>query len=180
MSIPDDLKDDLADKEFAHAYVDEFLNMSIATQLKVLREQRKLTQQELAELAGMKQERISVLENVDYSSWSINTLKKIAKALDVTLKVTFETFGSRLVDISGFTRKSMEKMSREVELAAEKNVGRPQNTLMPVLYIPQRTSQTIEDTGPNYDFGVQQSDQFAAFVSIQKAITPRIVNITIN
>jgi transcriptional regulator with XRE-family HTH domain len=117
MAIPEKLKPDLADKEFAHGYVDEFLNVSIATQLKVLREQRELTQEQLANLAGMKQERISVLENVNYSSWSINPLRKLAKALDVTLKVSFETFGSRLIDMGNINRRSLERMSREDELA---------------------------------------------------------------
>jgi transcriptional regulator with XRE-family HTH domain len=117
MSIPKRLKIDLADKEFAHSYVDEFLNLMIATQLKVLREQRVLTQEQLAQLAGMKQERISVLENVNYSSWSINTLRKLAHALDVTLKVSFETFGSRLAEMKSITRQSLERISREAELA---------------------------------------------------------------
>src|SRR5450755_1572386 len=116
MAIPKDLRNDLADKEYAHAYVDEFLNVSIATQLKVLREQQTLTQEELANLAGMKQERISVLENVNYSSWSINTLRKLAKALDVTLKVSFETFGSRLSDMGNVNTRSLQRMSREEEI----------------------------------------------------------------
>src|SRR5690349_8707242 len=99
------------DKDYRHGYVDEFLNAYIATQIKVLREQRNLTQQQLAELAGMKQERISVLENVNYSSWSISTLRRIAEAYDLTLNVSFEDFGKRLRDIDRFGRESLERFS---------------------------------------------------------------------
>jgi transcriptional regulator with XRE-family HTH domain len=122
MTIPKRLRKKFSDKEFAHAYVDEFLNMSIATQLKVLREQQELTQKRLAELAGMKQERISVLENVNYSSWSINTLRKLAAAFDVRLRVSFETFGSCLAEMENFTRESLERMSREKELALDRKL----------------------------------------------------------
>jgi transcriptional regulator with XRE-family HTH domain len=122
MTIPKRLREEFSDKEFAEGYVDEFLNMRIATQLKVLREQRQLTQQRLAELADMKQERISVLENVNYSSWSINTLRKLAAALDVTLKVSFETYGSCVSEMDNFTREALERISREVEIKLDQKI----------------------------------------------------------
>lgn len=102
------LKKTFKDKEYRHGYVDEFLNASIATQIKVLREQRGWNQEELANRSGMLQPRISVLENVNYSSWSIASLRKLAEAFDVTLSVTFETFGKRLTDIVDFSRESLE------------------------------------------------------------------------
>lgn len=136
------LRKKFSDREIAHAYVDEFLNMSIATQLKVLREQRQLTQKKLADVAGMKQERISVLENINYSSWSINTLRKLAAALDVRLRVSFETFGSCLAEMENFTRESLERMSREEELKLEEKLENA--SIFPPYYeqaqIEQRTS----------------------------------------
>ena len=98
-------------KDYRHGYVDEFLNTFIATQVKVLREQRGWSQEKLANEAGMKQARISVLENVNYSSWSINTLRRIAEAFDLTLNVSFEEFGKRLRDIERFSRESLERFS---------------------------------------------------------------------
>jgi len=98
-------------KDYRHGYVDEFLNAYIATQIKVLREQHDWTQQQLADQAGMKQGRISVMENVNYSSWSINTLRRLAEAFDLTLNVSFEDFGKRLVDIDRFSRESLERFS---------------------------------------------------------------------
>jgi predicted XRE-type DNA-binding protein len=66
------LQQDFHDKDFRHVYADESLNTYIATQIKVLREQQELTQKDLAILTGMAQPRIAVLEDVNYSSWSIN------------------------------------------------------------------------------------------------------------
>lgn len=104
-------REEFKDKETRRIYVDDFLNASIATQIKVLREQRGLTQAQLAELAEMRQERISVLEDVDYSSWTINVLRRIAEALDLRLSVKFESFGSFLHEFETFGRKSLERAS---------------------------------------------------------------------
>lgn len=105
------IKNSFISKEYRHAYVDEFLNLSIATQIKVLREQRKWGQKKLSDEVGMKQPRISVMENVNYSSWSINTLRKLAMAFDLTLRVSFESFGSRVKEIEQFNRKGLERFS---------------------------------------------------------------------
>ena len=94
------IKQTFKDKDYRHGYVDEFLNAYIATQIKVLREKKGWSQTELGEHAeGMKQSRISVLENVNYSSWSIKILRKLAEAFDLTLCVSFEEFGKRVKDI---------------------------------------------------------------------------------
>ncbi len=103
--------DEFKDHEFAHAYFDEFLNTYIATQLKVLRELRNLGQKELAEKADMAQERISLMENVNYSSWTVNTLRRLAKALDVRLRVSFETFSTGVEEIRVFNRENLKKKS---------------------------------------------------------------------
>jgi transcriptional regulator with XRE-family HTH domain len=99
------------DKETRHIYAENFLNTYIATQLKVLREDREWTQQQLAEETGMKQERISVLEDVNYESWTINTLKRFARAFDLRLSIKFESFGSLLSDYDGFSREALKRPS---------------------------------------------------------------------
>lgn len=105
------LKQAFKDKEYRNGYVDDFLNASIATQMKVLREQRGWSQTELADHAGMLQPRISVMENINYSSWSIKILRKLAGAFDLTLCVSFEGFGKRVEDIGRFSRQSLERDS---------------------------------------------------------------------
>ncbi len=103
-------------KEYAHGYVEEFLNANIATQIKVLREQKGWTQKELASITGMEQSRISLLENVNYDKWSISTLKKLAEAFDVTLNVSFENFTTKIREIENFSRESLERKSRMDDL----------------------------------------------------------------
>ncbi len=109
--LANSLKQSFHDKEYRHGYVDDFLNTSIATQIKVLREQHGWSQQELAEHSSMLQPRISVMENINYSSWSIKILRKIAEAFDLTLCVSFENFGTRMKDIEEFSRKALERTS---------------------------------------------------------------------
>lgn len=88
----------------------------LATQIKVLREQRGLTQGELAELSGMKQTRISALEDVDYDAWTILTLRKLAYAMDTTLNVSFAPFSKGIEDIIHFSRQHLQVESREKDL----------------------------------------------------------------
>lgn len=96
------------EKEYRHAYADENLNATIATQIKVLREQREWRQEDLAREAEMTQPMISRYENVNYSSWSINTLKKFACAYDVWLDVRFRPFGELVTTTDEFGRKSLQ------------------------------------------------------------------------
>jgi transcriptional regulator with XRE-family HTH domain len=116
MTSPKTIWDEFKDHEFAHAYFDEHLNTFIATQIKVLREQRGLKQEELAKLAHMAQERICVLENVNYTSWTINTLRRIAKALGVRLRVSFETFSSGVTEMREFSQQNLVRASLDQEL----------------------------------------------------------------
>jgi transcriptional regulator with XRE-family HTH domain len=105
------LKEEFKDEEYRHAYAEDFLNTSIATQIRVLREQRGLTQEDLAKQIGTKQAGISRLENVNHSAWKTDTLHKIARAFDVRLRVTFETFGPLLDEAEKFGRKELERPS---------------------------------------------------------------------
>jgi len=104
------LKRQFRDKETRDTYCDEFLNAQIATQIKVLREQQGLTQAALAELAKMAPERISVLEDINYSSWTINVLRRLARAFDLRLSVKFEAFGSFLPEFETFSRETLERL----------------------------------------------------------------------
>lgn len=66
---------------YRHTYVDEFTDAYIATQVKVLREQRGLNQTELGELAGMRQSQISELEDVNNRSWKVLYAKEAGEGL---------------------------------------------------------------------------------------------------
>lgn len=110
------IKTSFSDKEYRHAYANEFLNTFIATQIKVLRKQcGKSKQRDLAREAGMKQSAISRLEDINYSSWSLSTLKRLAYAFDLRLKVSFESFGSLISDFERFDENSPQRAYFDID-----------------------------------------------------------------
>ena len=111
--IGDELRRELRDPEYSEGYTESFLNAYIATQTKVIREQRELTQAELARLMGTTQTAVSRIENVNYSAWNIKTLKKLARALHVRLKVSFETYGTLPDEVLSFGRNNLKREARE-------------------------------------------------------------------
>ncbi len=101
------LSKDFQDEEVRYAYADSVVNAFISAQIRALREDRDLSQEELAELLGTKQSGVSRLEREDYSAWKIETLRKLAKAFGVRLRISFEEFGTLVEDIGGFKGNSL-------------------------------------------------------------------------
>jgi len=108
--------DQFKNKEFAHSFMEELVNTYLATQIKILRNQRDWTQAKLADEAEMHQERISILENVNYSSWSLSTLRDIGRAFDLVPFVSFEKFSSILPALDNLYPESLERLSRMDDL----------------------------------------------------------------
>src|SRR5260370_41833420 len=95
-----------------------------------------MKQSELAELVGTQQPGIARLENVNYSNWKTETLKKVARALGVRLRITFETFGGLLDEDARFERGSLERPTFEDDLVFKERELREQaaaGTLPPKL-----------------------------------------------
>ena len=88
------LRKRLQSKEHREAFVSATVNQTIPFQIRALRlaKERNWTQEELAQRAGMKQERISACENPNYGNFSLRTLKQLASAFDVALIVRFAPF----------------------------------------------------------------------------------------
>ena len=93
MKINKQLINELINKEYRDAFVSAHIDNGIPFQIRALRKRKGWTQKELAEHVGMKQERISALENPNYSKFTLSTLKKLASAFDVALIVRFAPFG---------------------------------------------------------------------------------------
>jgi transcriptional regulator with XRE-family HTH domain len=93
-------------EELAYAYDEQFLNTYISTQIRVLRESRGLTQAQLAKLAKTGQSQISEMEG-DYESWSLRTLRKLARAFGVRLFVSFESWGELIPRVEEFQRDKL-------------------------------------------------------------------------
>jgi transcriptional regulator with XRE-family HTH domain len=111
--ISEALRSELRDPEYSEGYAESFLNSYIATQIKVLREQRKMKQADLAQEIGTTQTAISRIEDINYSSWNIKTLKRLARAFRVRLSVSFEPYGTLPGEVEHFTRESLQRAARE-------------------------------------------------------------------
>lgn len=87
----------LKDREYRHAFVESALDTLIAGQIRLNREKRGMTQKQLGNAAdGMRQSVISNMEDPDYGSWSISSLRRLARAFDLALIVKFESFGKAI------------------------------------------------------------------------------------
>lgn len=98
---------DFQNEDARYAYADAVTNAFISAQIKALREDRKLSQAEVAGLMGTKQSGVSRLEKADYSAWKIETLRKLARAFHVRLRISFEDFGSLPEDLERFHAKDL-------------------------------------------------------------------------
>ena len=96
-----------ADRRKRNSSVARHIETLIIGQIRATREARGLSQQKLADLTGMKQSRISDIENATYDNISIGTLKRIAKSLDIALSVefiSFKEFAVRTADATKINR----------------------------------------------------------------------------
>ena len=75
------------DPEFKKVWDDSRMEYELLGQLIKLRNQKGLTQEELAEKAGCTQQRISLIEKREQSP-TLKTLCSMAKALDVNISFT--------------------------------------------------------------------------------------------
>ena len=79
-----------ADPEYFHEYFGERAQDDVANGIRELREVRGMKQGDLAVAAEMKQSAVSRIEGADYSGWTFNSLRRIARALDARLSIAFE------------------------------------------------------------------------------------------
>jgi transcriptional regulator with XRE-family HTH domain len=103
----DRLSEDLNNEDNRYAYADAMTNAFVSAQIKALKEDRKLSQGQLAELIGTQQSGISRLLRSDYSAWHVETLRKLARAFGVRLRISFEEFGTLIDDVTGFNKKNL-------------------------------------------------------------------------
>ena len=86
------IAEELRDKEFRDQFFRTERELDIPAQLKNLRKLRKRTQEELAEAVGTKQSAICRIERSQEANWELETLVKIAEALDARLSVVIEPY----------------------------------------------------------------------------------------
>jgi transcriptional regulator with XRE-family HTH domain len=103
------LRNEFQNEEYRYAYAQSFLNTKLAAQIKTIREQRLMTQSDVAEKMGTKQSGFSRFEDVNHSTWKTDTLWKIARALGVRLNISFETFSSLVDEKNRFSRDNLAR-----------------------------------------------------------------------
>jgi transcriptional regulator with XRE-family HTH domain len=106
--IQEELMTELRDPDYRHGYAGEYLDMVLARQIRALRKQRGMTQQQLADAIGSKQPFISEIEDEEYGSLSISTLKVLAGAFDTYLDVKFTSFGDLVKSIGHTSMQDLQ------------------------------------------------------------------------
>jgi len=153
MTYKEELLLNLQDKEYRESFVASHINNGIAFQIRMLR--GSLTQEEIGKRAGMKQEAICRLENPNYGSFTLKTLKQIAATFDVGLIVRFVPFSDLLkwdLNLSNETLK-VQSFDKEPSLKEEKQEAQKEKfgillrkttdvqTKLPLLFLAHNASK---------------------------------------
>ncbi len=83
------LRNELKDTEFKTHYQEERQALKVAMRIVELREEKGLSQQQLAKLMGTSQQAISRIESGEYDGFTLKTLEKIAEATGMRVKIEF-------------------------------------------------------------------------------------------
>jgi transcriptional regulator with XRE-family HTH domain len=95
------------DKEYREAYMEASIEQAISWQVKINRQKRGLTKQQLADKAGVKVGVIERLEDPEINDHSIDLLVKVAKAFDCALSIkllSYEQLAQESLDLSEETQ----------------------------------------------------------------------------
>ncbi len=90
------------------SYIRAKLNINLPSQIRGIRRHREWTQQELAQIAEMKQARISAIESPGAVKFNIETLIRLAAAFRVGLQVKFVPFSEMLRWENGFSQDAFD------------------------------------------------------------------------
>ncbi len=88
--------DELADKEMRDAYLGAQTRVTIAQQIRALRNQRGWSQAELGERLGKPQGNVARLEDIEIARYTLTTLLELAAAFDVALCARFVSYSDFL------------------------------------------------------------------------------------
>lgn len=144
------LREEFKDKEYAHGYMESFCVDRIASQIHTLRKQRNLSQEELSQISGIAQERISKLESGDFNSITMKTLNKLSRAFDVNVSIKFESFSKAISDVIGLNESVLKVPDRD------KDLSRPYIEQLKMISsghaLPKATSTSVSTKGPYANF----------------------------
>ncbi|HTR36687.1 MAG TPA: helix-turn-helix transcriptional regulator [Bryobacteraceae bacterium] len=107
--LSEHLRLDLQDEDVRYGYADAYLNSHTAALIKTLREEQGMSQQQLADKIGTQQSGISRLENANYSTWKVETLRKLARAFGLWLYIDFKEFGELPSYVENFRENALRR-----------------------------------------------------------------------
>ena len=105
------------DREYRHAYMESAVEQTIAWQIKINREKRRLKQSDLAAMVGTTQSAISRAEDEEYGGHNLGTLVKIANAFDCALVVKFVSYSQLAYDAFRLSEDEMYACSYDQEIS---------------------------------------------------------------
>jgi transcriptional regulator with XRE-family HTH domain len=140
-SIDIDLREKLEDREYRKRYFLAEASALIAELLIALRKRRNLNQKQVAELVGTRQPAISRAEKADYHSWSFNTLRGIADALDARIRVIIEPSEDVLHEYGTLSETDTGVLSGDAIKAAAEASKKLSRFPLPPQRVNQRESQ---------------------------------------
>lgn len=128
------LVNEFSEKIYAHGYMESQSHEVLVGQIYWTRKARNLTQKQLAELSGIAQERISKIESGAVNSLTMSTLRKLSRALDVSLHVGFEPFDQAILNIGKISKDTLAIQPRTESLNSLKTTVAPDNRFGTVLW----------------------------------------------
>lgn len=130
----------LKNREARKAFVEAELVNGLAHQIRILRQQRGWTQQELASKLKTTQTAISRLEDPSYGRFSVKSLLALGDAFDVALHVRFQSFSKFLFETWDTTEENFHAESYEEEFDTVQFFGEVKGST----YISSSTHKTTE------------------------------------
>ena len=121
--------EEFEDAAYAHGYMEGHRHDKLVAQIYWTRKARDWTQDDLAAKAGMKQTQISKIESGEFDSLTMKTLGRLARALDVNLRLEFEPFSHAIYDVCHLNREAMEIPKRAVSLLKLKSSTKSLNRI---------------------------------------------------
>jgi HTH-type transcriptional regulator/antitoxin HipB len=155
----------LASKEAREAFVASRIRIRLPAQIREMRLNRGWTQAELGAKAQMKQSAICRCESMGYDQFTLSTLKTLAAAFDVGLKVEFVPFSELASNASMPDTYGLDVPSYALDLGLKQQaVGFLQMEIPKVFLAPEvwLTTSDIYMIPPHVSFQAEYAEEMPA------------------
>ena len=158
-----ELAKNFLDVDYRQAWADDFVDTTLALQIAVLRRARQWSQTDLANRASTKQSAISRMEDVEYGAHSIRTLKQLAAAFGLRLRVSFEEFGDLIRESAALSENRLNRNSFEEDTYVSELLASEGLTLAPVSNRTKDAPAPVADEQEALSIGTVDFHPFISF-----------------